>query len=291
MTSKGTRVPRQVGGGPEECTVSADAPEEGVVNGWESYRQILRELTPDPRADEAAFFAAWMSSFPDGIASVEELKTLCNERGLLKAWRLSSTPRAEHNRLRTFLRIHARRDVHGYAFREIESTRRRPGGPRFQLEIVPRPAKRNRPTGTARIPPSSHVQESRSAEKATTGRSTCARRSERQVRDSGTDSPNRERDRHQAWFTVSEIARHLRVHEDTIRRAIQKGNLKALTIGRRVRLRREWVETWLAANTSTTADERVQQSRGKLMSVRAPRLVDDRERAEAAAAKLGWTKD
>ncbi len=51
-------------------------------------------------------------------------------------------------------------------------------------------------------------------------------------------------------LTVSEIARACRVHEMTIRRHINAGELKALRVGRTIRVRREDLDDFLAGTAS-----------------------------------------
>ncbi len=46
-------------------------------------------------------------------------------------------------------------------------------------------------------------------------------------------------------LTINEVARMLNVHEITIRRHIKRGKLKAVRVGRQIRVRREDVEEFM----------------------------------------------
>ena len=54
-------------------------------------------------------------------------------------------------------------------------------------------------------------------------------------------------------LTVSEVARTLDLHEITIRRHIKQGKLKAVKVGRRVRIRREDLEEFMKPVYSMSA--------------------------------------
>lgn len=47
-------------------------------------------------------------------------------------------------------------------------------------------------------------------------------------------------------MTLQELARYLRVHEMTVYRMIQRGDLPALRVGRAWRFRKDQIDRWLA---------------------------------------------
>jgi excisionase family DNA binding protein len=57
-------------------------------------------------------------------------------------------------------------------------------------------------------------------------------------------------------LTVKEIARMCRVHELTIRRHIAQGKLKAVRVGKSIRIRQEDVEAYLAEDRKPDAGEK-----------------------------------
>ena len=51
------------------------------------------------------------------------------------------------------------------------------------------------------------------------------------------------------WLTVKEAAKYVGFCDKTIRRACQVGKLKCSRVGRRIRIRREWLDTWLSGHS------------------------------------------
>ena len=56
----------------------------------------------------------------------------------------------------------------------------------------------------------------------------------------GQDSP---------WLTVNEAAAYVGFCDKTIRRACQLGKLKCARVGRRIRIRREWLDAWVMTHS------------------------------------------
>lgn len=54
------------------------------------------------------------------------------------------------------------------------------------------------------------------------------------------------------WLTLSQAARRLQLHEATLRRAIQRKQLRHARVGGRksIRLRASWCDAWLEATTT-----------------------------------------
>ena len=51
------------------------------------------------------------------------------------------------------------------------------------------------------------------------------------------------------WLTVKEAAAYVGFCDKTIRRACQLGRLKCARVGRRIRIRREWLDDWVIAHS------------------------------------------
>jgi|SRR3990172_8088197 len=56
---------------------------------------------------------------------------------------------------------------------------------------------------------------------------------------------------HDNYLTVAQVARRLQVHEITVRRHIKSGRLKAVRVGRGIRVREEELERFLQPATPT----------------------------------------
>jgi excisionase family DNA binding protein len=64
------------------------------------------------------------------------------------------------------------------------------------------------------------------------------------------------------FMSVSQIASLLDVSAGTIHRAVQRGELRAVRVGRLLRVRRSWLATWLDSTDSglaPTADPQQQE--------------------------------
>ena len=108
------------------------------------------------------------------------------------------------------------------------------------------------------------------------------------------------------YLTVNEIAEHLKLNPQTVRNWIDQGALRAVRIGRRVRVPRAEMDRVLAQGTSTTAEprasavasdqpdqqlsqalERAQRLLGRRSAVRRVELAQGlQELADAVAATL-----
>jgi excisionase family DNA binding protein len=53
-----------------------------------------------------------------------------------------------------------------------------------------------------------------------------------------------------AWLTPSEVAEELRCSDDSVLAAIKRGDLEAMKYGRLVRISREALDAFLAANST-----------------------------------------
>ena len=51
------------------------------------------------------------------------------------------------------------------------------------------------------------------------------------------------------WLTVKEAAAYVGFCDKTIRRACQVGTLRCARVGRRIRIRREWLDDWVIAHS------------------------------------------
>ena len=49
------------------------------------------------------------------------------------------------------------------------------------------------------------------------------------------------------WLTVEEVSKEFRVSEETVRRHIRAGKLKAVKVGRQYRIERKWLVDWVAS--------------------------------------------
>ncbi len=75
-----------------------------------------------------------------------------------------------------------------------------------------------------------------------------------------------------SWLlTIEEAAKLLSVSPWTIRRAIWAGEVQHVRLGRAVRVRREDLETWVAANTlrNESVQPKKSQSRSQIVSASA----------------------
>ena len=108
------------------------------------------------------------------------------------------------------------------------------------------------------------------------------------------------------YLTVNEIAEHLKLNPQTVRNWIDQGALRAVRIGRRVRVSRAEMDRILAQGASTTAEprasavasdqpdeqlsqalERAQRLLGRRSAVRRAELAEGlQELADAVAATL-----
>src|SRR6185437_10202820 len=108
------------------------------------------------------------------------------------------------------------------------------------------------------------------------------------------------------YLTVNEIAEHLKLNPQTVRNWIDQGALRAVRIGRRVRVPRAEMDRILAQGASTTAEprasavasdqpdeqlsqalERAQRLLGRRSAVRRAELAEGlQELADAVAATL-----
>ncbi|MDR7523500.1 MAG: helix-turn-helix domain-containing protein [Armatimonadota bacterium] len=62
--------------------------------------------------------------------------------------------------------------------------------------------------------------------------------------------------RRAAILTAQELARYLRVHEMTVYRMIQRGDLPALRVGRAWRFRKDQIDRWLTDHAINANSER-----------------------------------
>ena len=58
-------------------------------------------------------------------------------------------------------------------------------------------------------------------------------------------------------LTLKEVARRFNVSQRTVARLAERGQLKALRVGRQWRFEPEWIEQWVAANTTRSQEDAV----------------------------------
>jgi len=83
------------------------------------------------------------------------------------------------------------------------------------------------------------------------------------------------------YLTVADVARRLRLHEMTVRRHISEGRLRAIRVGRSIRVKEEDLERFLepmeepsaAELLPTPADQELERRRGVVR-----RILENRER-------------
>lgn len=56
-------------------------------------------------------------------------------------------------------------------------------------------------------------------------------------------------------LSVETIAKQFNVSQRTVVRLIEKREIQALRVGRQWRVRKEWLDAWIARNTSQTKEE------------------------------------
>lgn len=94
------------------------------------------------------------------------------------------------------------------------------------------------------------------------------------------------------FLTVEEIARLFHIHEMTVRRHIQRGKLKAVKVGGRIRVRREEVERFMQpvpTRLTITIPPPELPSRAEIARRRA--LFDEAMRLRQIVGPIGMTSD